>query len=231
MAEPYIRKNANDLIRAADWNQIQIEAREDIEQHDHSGGEDGTPIGTAGLVDGAVTTAKLADGSVTAAKIADGSVTTAELANLSVSTDKVANAAITAAKLADGSVTAAKIADGSVTAAKLADGSVTTAELANLAVTTDKIADAAITAAKLAAGLTSDIGIAVSSAMQNGQNIPIPNGFTSAECIFTVAVTHIGSLEAGEVVKCGVDANGLVSAVPSGKVYVTGMALAKRGGW
>jgi hypothetical protein len=130
MAEPYIRKNPNDLIRAADWNQIQIEAREDIEQHTHSGGEDGTPIGTAGLADGAVATTKLADGAVGATKLADGAVSTTKLANNAVATAKLADGAVATAKLADGAVGASKIAGGAVGTTAVANDAITFAKLA-----------------------------------------------------------------------------------------------------
>lgn len=79
MADPYIPKNSNDLIRAADWNQIQIQAREEIASHTHAGDQQGTPIDTAGLANGAVETDKLADQAVTTDKLADGAITAAKL--------------------------------------------------------------------------------------------------------------------------------------------------------
>jgi hypothetical protein len=46
--EPYVRRNANDLIRAADWNNIQIEGRKElrqqIDQHKHTGGAQGVKL-------------------------------------------------------------------------------------------------------------------------------------------------------------------------------------------
>lgn len=118
MPEPYIAKQPNDLIRAADWNQIQIETRVDIEQHDHSGGPKGEPLGTAALVDGAVTGPKIADGAITAAKLdpnlglglADGSVTTVKLADAAVTTAKLANGAVTGTKIANGTIDGTKLA-------------------------------------------------------------------------------------------------------------------------
>jgi hypothetical protein len=42
--EPYVRRNANDLIRAADWNDIQIRTRQDIQTHVHTGGAQGAKL-------------------------------------------------------------------------------------------------------------------------------------------------------------------------------------------
>jgi len=42
--EPYVRRNANDLIRAADWNDIQIKTREELRTHTHAGGAQGVKL-------------------------------------------------------------------------------------------------------------------------------------------------------------------------------------------
>lgn len=89
MPEPYIPKQPNDLIRAADWNAIQVSARTDLESHDHGGGAKGAPIGSAGIVNGAITTAKLADAAVGTTKLADGAVTGAKLANGTITQAKL----------------------------------------------------------------------------------------------------------------------------------------------
>jgi hypothetical protein len=178
MAEPYIRKNPNDLIRAADWNQIQIEAREDIEQHAHSGGEDGTPIGTTGLADGAVATAKLADSAVATAKLADNAVATAKLATGAVATTRLADGAVTAVKLADGAVTSNKLADGAATAAKLADGAVTSNKLGNGVIQTAHVQDDSITLAKLAPAVRQAIqGLTPAPAPTPFPPVVVPNPF------------------------------------------------------
>jgi len=69
-------------------------------------------IGTANLVDGAVTTAKLAADSVTSAKIVDGTIATADIADDAVTQAKVADDAIGTDQISDGSITAAKLASG-----------------------------------------------------------------------------------------------------------------------
>jgi hypothetical protein len=201
-------KNPGDIIRSADWNTAMtavaaLFAKLDASTgHHHTGAlEDGPPIGAAGLADNAVTPNKIAAGAVTATKIADGSVT------------------------------AAKIADGSATAAKLADGSVTTAKIAGGAVSTDKIANAAITAAKLAAGVVPDIGIAVTMGLTNGATVPIPSGFSRADCIYMVALKFIDLQVSNQSANCVVNAAGVVTATPANAIAVTAVAFARRGGW
>lgn len=86
-------------------------------------------VGTAAVIDLAVTTAKLAALAVTeeklageavsAAKIKALAVTAAKLAAEAVETGKIANLAVTAAKLAASAVEEAKIKDGAVTSRKL----------------------------------------------------------------------------------------------------------------
>jgi Chaperone of endosialidase len=41
---PYIERHNGDLIQAEEWNAIQIQARTELQSHDHSGGEQGTQI-------------------------------------------------------------------------------------------------------------------------------------------------------------------------------------------
>ena len=89
MPEPYISKQPNDLIRAADWNAIQVSARTDIESHDHSGGAKGAQIGSPGIASGAITQGKLADAAVGTTKLADGAVTGAKIANGTITQAKL----------------------------------------------------------------------------------------------------------------------------------------------
>lgn len=89
MPTPYIPATPNQLIRAVDWNSIQVQARTEIQGHGHSGGEDGVPIGEDGIGDGAVTAEKLASGAVTTAKLVNGAVTTAKIADGSITSAKL----------------------------------------------------------------------------------------------------------------------------------------------
>ncbi len=122
MPEPYISKNPNDLIRAADWNAIQVSARTDIETHDHSGGAKGVQIGTSGIADGAVTGAKIAAGTITADKLDPDLELGGTVDDLSITTAKLAQGAVTGDKLANGVVSTEKLTNGAVTGEKLAAG-------------------------------------------------------------------------------------------------------------
>lgn len=59
MPDPYISRSPNELIRAADWNQIQVSTRTEIQGHTHTGGEQGVPLGTNAIQDGAIVWSKL----------------------------------------------------------------------------------------------------------------------------------------------------------------------------
>lgn len=126
---------------------------------------DGQPdnsVGTAALINGAVTAGKIADGAVFPSKLAtnavgetaiqDGAVTAGKIANNAVTTDKIAATAVTDAKLASNAVTEAKLASNAVTEGKIADSAVTTAKIASSAVTSAKLASDSVTAAKIADG-------------------------------------------------------------------------------
>ncbi len=52
--DPYVKKNAGDIMLAADWNEMQVLSREDLHRHGHTGGDDAPPIGRAGIAPGAV---------------------------------------------------------------------------------------------------------------------------------------------------------------------------------
>jgi hypothetical protein len=52
--DPYIQKNPGDIIYAGDWNDIQVQVREHIGAHDHTGGAVGPQIGRAGIQPGAI---------------------------------------------------------------------------------------------------------------------------------------------------------------------------------
>ena len=44
--DPYVRKDPNDLIRSGDWNELQIQTREEIHSHTHTGIHDGKHHGS-----------------------------------------------------------------------------------------------------------------------------------------------------------------------------------------
>lgn len=219
--------------------------------------KDGVPwkLQTGDLEDNAVTSAKIADLSVTTNELANGAVTPEKLAsnavteiNLAlnvVTTPKIADNAVIAAKIADGAVGTTelanaaiisdKIADAAVIATKIADGIISTQKLSNNAVTTDKILNAAITAAKIAPGvIPSEIGLAVSSSLSNGQTIPPPKGFAVNECIFFAFPKAFTVPAAGAVFNVFADTAGKVTATCSssqGAVVAVGVAIARKGGW
>jgi hypothetical protein len=44
--DPYVRKDPNDLIRSGDWNELQVQTREEIRSHTHTGLHDGKHYGS-----------------------------------------------------------------------------------------------------------------------------------------------------------------------------------------
>ncbi|WP_374490276.1 hypothetical protein [Zoogloea sp.] len=55
---PYVKRGAGDIIRADDWNEMQIQGREALAAHNHSAGQ-GAPIPREGIQDKAINEAKL----------------------------------------------------------------------------------------------------------------------------------------------------------------------------
>ncbi len=51
---PYVKKDPGDIILAADWNEVQMQSREALAAHGHSGGDDASPIARAGIAPNAV---------------------------------------------------------------------------------------------------------------------------------------------------------------------------------
>lgn len=103
------------------------------------------------------------------------------------------------------------------------------------AVTTDKIRNRAVTAAKIASGVVPNIGVAVTSSLSDGQNIPVPRGFNRNECVFFAAAHTVNVRRTPATYAVKVDGNGKVTFVmtPDGSVSigVAGLALGKKGGW
>jgi len=118
-------------------------------------------IGTAKIVDAAITNAKIGSLAVATAQIQDAAITNAKIGSLAVQTANIADANITTAKIGLLQVTAATIADATITTAKIgllqvtaatiADATITTAKIGLLQVTNALIADATIASAKIAA--------------------------------------------------------------------------------
>lgn len=86
MTDPvaYIAKAPGDIIRAGDWNDLQVQTRKEIQSHGHSGGADGTPIGRAGIAANAVDGSRIdpaAQVAIKSLKI-DGRVVLDEINNL-----------------------------------------------------------------------------------------------------------------------------------------------------
>lgn len=51
---PYVKKDPGDIMLAADWNEMQVQAREALQDHRHTGGADAEPITRAGIAPNAV---------------------------------------------------------------------------------------------------------------------------------------------------------------------------------
>jgi hypothetical protein len=87
MATPYIKREPGDLIKAQDWNDIQIQAREDIDEvgqkvdsHNHTGEEQGIQLSSDAIV----------NNSIKSQHIADGAIQTLHIQNHAVTADKIA---------------------------------------------------------------------------------------------------------------------------------------------
>lgn len=106
-------------------------------------------IGTAKLINLAVTTMKLADLAVTAAKLADGAVESKKLKDLAVLTAKLADKAVTEAKLADKAVERRCIGDKAVGTSQLDDKCVGAGQVDDLAIPERCLAAGAVTKAKI----------------------------------------------------------------------------------
>lgn len=144
---------------------------------------------------GAVTADKIAAGAITAAKIAAGAITADKIGASAVVAEKIAAGAVVAAKIASNAVTAAKIKAGAVTADKIATGAITAAKIAAGSITADKLAAGTISAdAIYQAGYkvkasqlnTGTVSTSSSSTASNGGQIPLPSGYTEAQCVWGI---------------------------------------------
>lgn len=106
-------------------------------------------IGSAAIIDAAITNAKIDTAAVGSAAIADLAVTNAKIEDLAVDSAKIADAAISNAKIGTASITRGKIQDGEITNAKIGDAEVDSAKIDTAAITNAKIKDGEITSAKI----------------------------------------------------------------------------------
>lgn len=106
-------------------------------------------VGTAQLVDGAVTTPKIPNSAVTTAKIADQAVTGAKIPANAINNGHLAANSVDSGQYVDGSIDAAHLANNSVTAAAIAANAVGSSEIANGAVGTAQLANGSVTNAIL----------------------------------------------------------------------------------
>jgi len=122
---------------------------EAMQNHTHTGSNDGPQIPTTGLENLAVTTAKIYALAVTTDKINDLAVTTGKINDLAVTAAKIGSLAVTTAKIDNYAVTTPKLGDASVTTIKIGDVQVTNPKLGELSVGTSKLQDLSVTSAKL----------------------------------------------------------------------------------
>jgi len=121
--------------------------------------------------------------------------------------------------------------------AGIANNSISNVKIQDGAVSATKIQNGAITAAQVAAGTFSrEIGIAFVLSLTSGQNIPPPSGFTPQECIFFVAATSVNvnvGTGASWNYTVKVNGSGTVTIIKAANINisVSGLAMAKRGGW
>ncbi|WP_455583477.1 beta strand repeat-containing protein [Lactiplantibacillus pentosus] len=107
-------------------------------------------VGTAQIGDGAITNAKIGKLAVGTAQIANGAITNAQIGNAAVYTANIKDAAINSAKIADLAVGTAQIGDGAINQAKIGKLAVGTAQIDNLAITDAQVGN--VSANKLTAG-------------------------------------------------------------------------------
>ncbi len=136
-----------------------------VEGHDHSGGDNGTPIPPGGIEDDAIISQKIAEADGTSGQVTDigSGVKTDHIQDGAITGDKIRNGAVNADKLAtDIAITDQQLAPDAVISSKIkeADGTsgqntetgsgVKTEHIQNSAVTDAKIDDDAIISAKIA---------------------------------------------------------------------------------
>ncbi len=106
-------------------------------------------VGTAQIIDAAVTTPKVADLNITTIKLGNLAVDSTKLADNSVVTNKLNALAVTGAKIADVTIAGGKLIADTITANEIAALTITGAEIAALTITGGKIAANTITAGEI----------------------------------------------------------------------------------
>ncbi len=110
-------------------------------------------VGSAFLMNGAVTKTQLGTGAVTSGKLSTAAVTASKIASGAVVESKLANDAVVASKIKDSAVVAAKIADNAVGASEIVDSCIIGTKLQSSAVSRAAIADDAIGASQISHGV------------------------------------------------------------------------------
>src|SRR5215831_291023 len=87
---PYIARQRGDLIQAEDWNNMQIRSREEIQSHNHTGGEQGDQISSRGIAAGSVTSSHIATAAINIEHLQDQAVTAAKIASAAITNAHVA---------------------------------------------------------------------------------------------------------------------------------------------
>ena len=162
---------------------------------------------TEKLAAGAITANEIASNAITTAKLNANAVTAAKIASSAITAEKISTNAVTSAKIAAGAVTAAKISVNNLQAVSanvgnLTGGTLTGTELIGTSIRNSNstftvsangaIKGATLTAGTIEASMISNAGYTVRSSVigsgtvsgNNGQ-IPLPSGYTEAQCLWT----------------------------------------------
>ena len=149
---PYVTITPKTPVKSAEWNAIQTERRQALQNHDHSGtGDNAKPVGTSGIEDGAISTTKLLNGTVSGAKLAPNAVQGTHLVDNSLTNEKIVS--LEATKLT-GQLTTEQFVDGAVTGTKILEGTIEAANITNSAISNNKITS--LDAGKLTGTITMD---------------------------------------------------------------------------
>lgn len=166
---------------------------------------DSLAVGTAKIVDLAVTEDKIATGAVTALKLADSAVETAKINELAVVSGKIADSAVISSKIDDGAVNADKIAALAITDTHISNtAAITPSKIDGIAVTQ---ADTATVTNTMLAG---EIAITKVDGLQTALDTKAPKvDPTFTGNVALPSTTSIGDVSATEISYV----NGVTSAI------------------